>query len=266
MKESYMNLICVDDEPLILDDLVSICKEVEYVSSVKSFSKSKDALDFVMDPKNEVNVAILDIDMPEITGLELAKRMKAVRPKIDVVFLTGFSEFAVDAFKVRASGYLLKPVNKDDLVEELAVIQKRENFGVFVRTFGNFDLIVNGKNVNFKWSKTKEFFAYLVDRRGASVSRKELAAVIFMDKEYTRSNQVYITRIVQNLEETLAEYGVEKLFVRGENSYAVDVNMFRCDVYDFLDGDEVAKKKFNGEYLSQYSWAEEKAAQLASQL
>ncbi|MBR4375346.1 MAG: response regulator [Treponema sp.] len=259
-----MNLLCVDDEPLILEDLVSVCREIDSVCSVESFTKVSDAINFVKDGANEIDVAILDIDMPEMNGLDLAKKLKEIRPRIEIIFLSGFSEFAVDAFKVRASGYLLKPVSKESLEEELAVIAKHENFGVFVRTFGNFDLIVNGKNVNFKWSKSKELFAYLVDRRGASVSRKELAAVIFMDKEYTRSNQVYITRIVQNLEETLSEYGVEKIFVRGENSYSVDVTKFNCDVYDYLDGDESAKMKFNGEYLSQYSWAEGKAEMLSS--
>ncbi|MCR4742480.1 MAG: response regulator [Treponema sp.] len=261
-----MKLICVDDEKIILKSLVSKCKEIDFVDEVFSFSSGLKVLEFLdQNPDCIIDAVILDIDMPDITGLSLAKEIKKRNQFIEVIFVTSFSQYAIEAFKTRASGYLLKPINKEDLLEELENVQAKRNIdiisvgnkkpaGIYAQTFGNFDLIVNGNPVEFAWKKSKEVLAYLIDRGGSIVTRKELAAVIFDDREYSRSNQTYLSKIVMRLQKDLKAVNASDIFVKGKDSYSVNPRIITCDAWDFLNG--IGKEKYHGEYMLQYSWAE----------
>lgn len=266
-----MIILCCDDEKIILDSLVFKCKSIDFVTEVYGFTSGIKLLAFLNENQNlKVDVAILDIDMPDISGLNLANEIKQTSAETEIIFQTGFSEFAVEAFKVRASGYLLKPISKDDLLEELVFIKDKksgnsalagktevkssEQKGIYARTFGNFDLLVNGKPVEFAWKKSKEALAYLIDREGSIVDRKELAGILFDDSEYTRSKQTYLSKIIGALQRNLKEVGAADIFIKGNNSYSINVNALTCDAWDFLNG--INQEKYHGEYMLQYSWAE----------
>ena len=113
-----MNILCVDDEVLLLNLTVSLCKELPDVTEVTGFWQPQEALAWAKD--HAPDVALLDIDMPGMSGLELAKGLKEAHPDTAVIFLTGYAQYAVDAFAMHASGYLLKPVDKARLAEEIA--------------------------------------------------------------------------------------------------------------------------------------------------
>jgi len=130
-----------------------------------------------------------------------------------------------------------------------------------IKAFGSFDVFVNGEVLPFRRERAKEMFAYLVDRRGSLVTRKELSSTLFEDHDYSRSTQTYITQIIQSLKNTLKEAQIEDCFVVGYNGYAVDVSKISCDSYDYLDGKPEADNYFHGEYMSQYSWGEEQLYQ-----
>lgn len=156
-------------------------------------------------------------------------------------------------------GYLAKEVHVQDLTgTDPFELQKQ----VRAVTFGQFELQLNGKPVLFGWSKAKECLAYLIDRHGKGVTKKELAAVIFEDRDYTRSTQNYFTKTMSHLTKTLEEAGVGELLVRHRNYYAVDVRYFTCDLYEYEQGDKQAARDFHGEYMSQYSWGEGTLARL----
>ena len=112
-----MKAICVDDEELILYMIVKMCESLPQLDEVKGFKSATQALDWVKE--NHADVAFLDIDMPEMNGINLAAEMKNAQPDLSVVFVTGYSEYALDAFRVHASGYLLKPINKEKLEKEV---------------------------------------------------------------------------------------------------------------------------------------------------
>lgn len=255
-----MKIIALDDEEgslkLIEKTLRNVCPD--------------DELRFFTDPslavseckQNAPDVAFLDINMPGITGLQVAKKLKAINPRINIIFVTGYSEYATEAFNMRASGYLTKPVTSRDIRKELdnlrnPVEKEEPSNGVYLKTFGNFDIFVNGKPLTFKRAPAKEVLAYLTNRQGSSVTRKELAAVLFEDEEYTRSTQSYFTQIIKTLQNTLNEAGVSDILIMGGNSYSIDVNKVRCDAYDFMHGITEAVNSFKGEYMMQYSWAED---------
>ena len=156
-------------------------------------------------------------------------------------------------------GYLVKEVDQQDLAEAGSLELKQQLRAV---TFGQFELQMDGKPVLFSWSKAKECLAYLIDRHGKGVTKKELAAVIFEDRGYTRSTQNYFTKTIRQLTKTLEEAGAGKMLIRHRNYYAVDVRCFTCDLYEYEQGDKKAAGDFHGEYMSQYSWGEGTLARL----
>ena len=252
-----MKVICVEDERLLMEDTLAMCRDLPGVEEATGFTSAAVALRWLH--KNPVDVALLDIDMPGMNGLELAARIKELEPATAVVFVTGFSEYARDAFAVRASGYLMKPVNRQALENELAYVRSQKpalsDKGVVVKTFGSFDVLRDGQPVRFKIAKSKEILAYLVDRQGGSVTRAELSAALWEDRLYDRKQQKQLDVYIRALKDTLAESGVAQIFEMKAGTLRVVPETFSCDAYRFFAGDAEAVNAYRGEYMSAYSWA-----------
>lgn len=253
-----MKILAVDDERsglLVLHDAI---KEAEPTAEVYSCREAEEALEYAK--KHAIDVAFLDINMGNANGMELAKELVAIYPKINLIFVTGYSEYMQDAIRMHASGYILKPVDSDTVKRELDnlinTIRNQERVGIYVHTFGNFEVFADGKLVTFTLSKAKEMLAYLIDRDGAGVNRTELASALFEDRPYTKQVQDYITKIYRSLSISLKEVGAEGLLVKGRNIYAVETSAYDSDLKALLRGDEGARMEFRNEYMSQYSWAE----------
>ena len=280
-----MRIICVDDEPLNLNGIVSLCKEIEHAPEVEGFDSGKKALDYL--ENNECDIAILDISMPEMDGLVLASKIKNLSPETTIIFLTGYSQYALDAYKLHVSGYLLKPVDKSSLEEEVDYAlsararlissydsyngkngnalknkagsgfyssNKKEVPHIRVHTFGEFDVFVDGHPVTFARAKAKELLAHLVDRQGG-VSRAEIFATLWEDGMYDRPAQKQLDVIIRSLRDTLNEYGISEILELERGILRVVPETFDCDLYRFMDGDIETIQSYRGEYLSEYSWA-----------
>ena len=259
-----MTAICVDDEELILSRTVSLVKKTKIFDHVESFSDAAEALS--LPDRENIELALLDIDMPGMGGLELASKLKEKYPGIKVIFVTGYSEYAVDAYAMHATGYLLKPISYKKLLSEIEYALGQTKAGaeiasskagpkIRVETFGYFNILVDGKPVVFKRSKAKELIACLVDRRGQFVSRKDLFYILWEDEDYDRAMQKYLDTIIRSLKETLEEYGIPDIFEIEKGLMRVVPEKFDCDLYRFFDKDKEAIKSFRGEYMSSYSWA-----------
>ena len=253
-----MTIVCIDDEKLVLDLTISLYRELPMKPEVKGFQKANDALSWLRD--NTADITLTDINMPDMNGLVLAAKIKTLRPDMKIIFLTGYSEFAVDAFALHASGYIMKPVGKERLLSEIEYAMsddKRTKTPVHieVRTFGEFDLTVDGETVDFPRAKAKELLAYLIDRQGHSVSRANISAVLFEDKLYDRSMQKQLDVIIRSLRETLRKYGAEDIFELSRGNLRIRPEKINCDMYRFLNGDIEAINSYRGEYMNSYSWA-----------
>ena len=252
-----MKAICVDDEEMILDLTVSFLEESGLFDKVRGFSTGNEAIDYM--DKDEVAIALLDVDMPEMNGMTLAKKIREKDPQIAIIFLTGYSQYAVEAFSIHADGYLLKPVIKDKLIEEVKYIldsrTTEAEYLVTARTFGNFDIYVNGKTVVFKRSKSKELLAYLIDNRGSSVTRAEAFSALWEDGLYDRAMQKQMDVIVRSLKDTLKEYNISEIMEMKSGAMRVCPELIDCDMYRYLEGDEAAIKEFRGVYMNSYYWA-----------
>lgn len=244
-----MNVIVVDDERIILAAETAIIKKVLPNAEVASFHDVETALDDAS--RRRIDIAFLDISLKESTGLQLAKALKRTNPKINVVFCTGYSEYALEAYSLYASAYLLKPISEETVKEAISQLRfpvdERKN-RIDVQCFGNFEILCDGVPVKFKYTRTKELFAILVDRKGALLNSNELMAIMFdIDKgSYMRNLKVDLTTTFQQL-------GVEDVLVQQKGKIGVLRDKVDCDYYDYLDG---KKDLFHGEYMTQYSFAE----------
>jgi len=134
----------------------------------------------------------------------------------------------------------------------------------FVQTFGNFDVFFHGKPLVFGRLKAKEAFAYLVDRKGSSVTTAEIASILWEDKEYDRSLQNQTQVIISSMMKVLKNNGIDYIIIKERNQIAVDKSRIKCDYYDYLNLDVSAVKSFIGEYMANYSWAEMTAGELSA--
>lgn len=252
-----MRAVCVDDERKSCEYFVSLCEKHPMITDAVGFTKAREALDFV--DISTVDMALLDINMPDMDGIRLAMEIKKRSPQTKIIFLTAYSEYALDALKLHVSGYIMKPVIEDEFAAEVdyALSDKgsKEPEHITVQTFGGFDLFVDGKLVSFKQAKCKELFAYLIDRHGSSATRKEIFAILWEDRMYDRSMQKQLDVIIRSMRETLIENGIEEIFEMKNGSLRIASNKVSCDAYRFFDGDINAVDSYRGEYMNSYSWA-----------
>ena len=251
-----MKILVVDDELHALKDLTGCLAQIEKTSKIFSFYRSDEARAFA-EQNADIDVAFLDVNMPVLNGIELAKILKKINPKINVIFCTAYSEYAIDAIRLHASGFVNKPYEAEDIKRELDNLLNPVTPTmpkVFARTFGDFDLFVDGAPVTFLRSKSKEMLAYLISKKGGTANRKELAAALFGD-DYDSKTQNYLVHIYSDLVKTLKNYGIENMLVKTFNAYAVDANAFKCDLYDYDAGLPEAINAYKGEYMAQYDWA-----------
>ena len=248
-----MIAIAVDDEILMLGALVTAIKASPDISEVSQFSSCDEALDFVKE--NSVDIAFLDINMRGMGGLALAEKIIGVSPDCKIVFCTGYEEYAIPAFKLHASGYLMKPVSAKDVQVEIDNIKgiRQKEKPLTVKCFSTFEVFARGEKLTFKRSKTKELFAFLVDRNGAGVTVAEIGVALWENDE-EQKNHNYIHQLFRDLRQSLEAVGVEEIFERNNYFYSLNPEKLDCDYYAYL---KTGKPEFRGEYMSQYSWAEE---------
>ena len=254
-----MRILCVDDEPLMLQMLETAVREAKPGADVTAFERQTELL---QDAKqNGCDIAFLDIHMRGMNGVELAKTLKEINPKMNIIFVTGFSEYAAEAMRLHASGYLMKPVTKEDIEEELSDLRfpivPKDNAVLKVQCFGNFDVFTpDGTPVHFERSRSKEIFAYLVHRHGSSCTIKEIAAALFEDEPYDKKQQSYIQILISSMMKSLKKAGAADVVRKSYNSLSVDVDALDCDYYRFQQLDAGAVNAYANEYMSQYYWAD----------
>jgi two-component system LytT family response regulator len=260
-----MNVLTMDDETGALEILNRAVLEAVPEAKIWDFTSTADALSALRDRDFLPDVAFLDVKMPGMTGLELAKRVKELSPHTNIVFVTAYSEYSLDAMRLRASGYVMKPATKEAVETELEnlrfPVKTAAASRLRVQCFGNFEVYADGQPLRFEFSRTKELFAYLVDRRGAAANTGELCCALWEDDGYSR--KVQLRKHLADLNHTLERAGAADVFLKSRNSFAVSRDALDCDFYNFLRGDAAAVNSYFGEYMTQYSWAEMTLGSLA---
>jgi two-component SAPR family response regulator len=155
----------------------------------------------------------------------------------------------------------MKPIAAEDVqgeIDNIIGVRQREKL-LRVNCFGNFEVYVKEEKLVFKRLKTKELFAFLIDRKGAGMTAKQICAVLFPDDTDDVKNSAYLRQLLMDLKNTLKSVGAEAVLCHEIPCYRVDMGLIKCDYISYL---ETGKPEFHGEYMTQYSWAEETCAML----
>ena len=247
-----MRIIALDDEELALEGLINAIKKCEPNAEVIGFQYAEDVLKYL--ETNSCDCAFLDIGVSDINGINLAKLLREKDSKLNIVFSTGYDDYFKDAFEMHSSGYILKPITVEKVRKELDNLRYpiKEEKRIKVQCFGNFEIFIDSIPASFKYSKTKELLAYLVDRKGALCTNGEIIATLFESDNH----DTYLRSLRKDLIDTFSEKGLSDIFIQQRGSIGINVQQIDCDYYDWCIG----KRKgiqYRGEYMNQYSWAEE---------
>ena len=258
-----MKIIAVDDEKISLESLVNAIRAIVTEDEVVSFRYPEDALEYVK--AHSCDIAFLDISMAGMTGVELAEELKKYNSEINIVFCTGYGTYRDAAFELHASGYLMKPITPEKVKRELENLRRPifEKKRLKVQTFGNFEVYVDGKPLAFKYRRTKELFAYLVDRVGAMCTVGEIIGILFEDEG---GREDYFQKLRRDLLSTLEEFGCSNAIIHKRGLLGVVISELQCDYYDCLSGKRDFSSCYFGEYMTQYSFAEYTNAHLNAKL
>lgn len=276
-----MKIYVLDDEPFALKGTIKTIKEVVPEAEITGFGRAGDVFRRLQETKECPDVVFSDIEMPGISGLDFAVKFKQICPESKIVFVTAYSQYALEAFRLHVHGYILKPVTSERVKEELEHVlssrtgrtgQREENSAdsgrkneerLRVQCFGYFEVFWKGEPLMFGRRQTKELFAYLIDRKGSACTSEEIAAALWEDEDNMKNLKARIRILISDLRQTLTRIGREDLIIRRSGRIAIRWEAIDCDYYRMLDGDMDAVNAFRGEYMVQYSWAEMTAGQLA---
>lgn len=260
-----MRVICVDDEQLILDNFNNRVKDFTKIKSLHLFTDAKEALNWVKE--NPVDVAFLDIEMSGINGIDLARMLKEIDCDIRIFFVTAYAQYALDAFKVDALGYILKPYSRQDLLEafeKATLIKSRKQNKVVIQTIPNFCISVDGRTLHINRAKVEELFALLVDRAETGVTARDAIDCLWPDRLIDEKTMALYRVTFHRLLDWLKEVGIDYIIGNEVRKKYIHMEVVDCDLYHILAGDREIIQNYTGEYLKEYSWAEERNAQLNS--
>ena len=257
--ENSVKAIVVDEDLYMLETLETAVLASDDIEKVQSFNSCSAALAYI--EENSIDIAFLETKMRGIGGLKLAEKIVEKQPLCKIVFCTGYEEYAVAAFQIHASGYLIKPITSEAIQREIDYIKnvKTEEKLFTVKCFGNFEVLYKGEILRFKRTKTKEILAILVDRAGAGMTAKQICSVLFSNDTDDAKNTAYLRQLIFDLKNTLREIGAESVIQHETPYYRIVPSKIQCDYLTYL---ETGKPNFHGEYMTQYSWAEQTCAMI----
>ena len=283
-----LRTIIVDDEKKAAARLERLIQQEGTLSLAGSFTHPRDAMDFIAD--QDVDIVFLDIEMPDMNGLELSEDIFEKKPDIDVVFVTAYDKYALRAFQAHGIGYLLKPVGLEDVRKQIAAIQKRrqaklpdpEPKELTVQCLGCFLCFPRGtqhERLQWKTSKSEELFAFLLHYGGKPVSKEKIIDTLWPNMDVLKASQ-NLHATSWYIRDTLRAKGFPEPISRSKGSYQIRLDGLQCDLLEFIrlverlkTGDEgigimeQACQLYRGDYLADkhYEWSDSMRAWLDSE-
>ncbi|WP_240418433.1 response regulator [Paenibacillus periandrae] len=279
-----MKALLVDDERLALIQLEKMLKELADIQIVGTSMNPLQAIE--MAGELMPDVIFMDIQMPELSGLQAAELLQDICPSAEIVFVTAFDEYAIQAFELQALDYVLKPLQRKRLLKTLHRLKQKHvptpsvpTLGepVSIRCFPSLQIEYKEDQAEelIKWRTTKgqELFAYLLHHRGQLVRKSELLDLLWPDidpKKATTLLYTTIYQIRQNLKRNAIDIPIQSL--SAEEGYMLDAGRVRLEsdewehnlrMLEHVNVNNLAAHQrvldmYRGEYLGKhdYLWAE----------
>ncbi len=251
-----MRAIIVDDEIIMMHRFVRLSADIADLNIIGQFESGKQALAFAKE--NSFEAAFLDVVMPVMNGVELAKELRKLKPDIIIVFISAYDNYLWDFNQIGGDYYILKPYNKNTIemmIEKVRFLLQRQQKELFIHTFGRFYVLRNGKPLPLS-GKAKEILALIVTRRGKEMSNEEIYTTIWENRPYSNIDMTVYYNALRRLKLALKKEKLEDLLISTQRGQMVNTNMFDCDYYAWQDGNMGRRDRFEGEFMSEYSWGE----------
>lgn len=246
MGGCFLRVILVDDEALSIKRLKSllISCEIQPLYIVGEFTNPLEALSNIAELQPDI--VFLDIKMPALNGLELAEKIQAIKPEVEIVFLTAYDRYAIDAFNVHAIDYMLKPVRKERLHKTMARLQLiysnrrvSKNNSTLLQLFGGLKVVLaNGQVQPMKWrtAKAKEVFIYMLLNQQKTILRDTLLEMFWEGIDMNKAvNQLYTT--ISTIRQTLKKYNLLDIYISSptfDAGYQLQLGNVFIDVNEWL--------------------------------
>lgn len=273
-----IRIAAVDDELHVLERFERMTLEVKEFELCGLFESGEELLAYL--EEHTLDAVFLDIEMPEINGLELSEKILGINENIDIIFVTAFNQYAIEAFELHAMDYILKPLTEERLEKTVKRLLKAKSSAVvgvekpFIQCFGEFEVFLRGEAMFFKNSKAKEILAFLVHKEGVPVSWEKVADAVWPDYDGEKA-QANFHANTYLLRKRLTEAGISQILENSRGNYRVITEEVNCDLYklkerivsnkinrkeDYSLIDNLDKKGYMEE--NGYAWAYPKAVEL----
>ncbi|KUP20885.1 response regulator [Paenibacillus sp. DMB5] len=266
-----LRAILVDDEPILLNKLKSLLLNNEQVEVVGAFTESSEAIRAatILEP----NCAFLDIEMSEMNGIELAEQLTLMYPDIDVIFITAYNHYAVQAFEVNALDYILKPFRTERLDKAVERLLRKKGYSLVqtprqcvIRCFGSFEITIDGAIIKWNRSKARELMAFFIQNESKWVSKYRICNELW--PEYPAKQALaYLQTCIHRIRKIIKDAKIDALEIEySEDRYILRIKNAQWDVQQFekkyriflefrtIKAAEDALEYCRGEYLDGEDW------------
>ncbi|WP_407383527.1 response regulator [Ruminococcus sp.] len=251
-----MRAIIVDDEPLMLKRFNRLSEGIPNLDVRESLESGEEAIAYA--EKHTVDIAFLDISMPIMSGVEVAKALRKIRSDMIIVFVTAYDDYLKEFNEIGGDYYIIKPYSREVLemaMDKIRLFAQRQHKDIYIQTFGRFVVKKDGQPISLT-GKAKEILALIVTKRGKEVSNEELFYTIWEGRVYSNESMTVYYNALRRLKKALESAGLGALLISTARGQMVNTELFDCDYYAFLDKDMLDRDRFDGEFLSEYSWGE----------
>jgi len=248
--------IIVDDEQIMLRSFMRLSKGISDLDVIAQFESPYEALAFVQ--KNPVELAFLDIKMPGMSGIELAVKLRELLPKILIVFISAYDEYIRDSNLIGGDYYIVKPYKRETIelmTQKMQILCQNLHKEIYMQMFGRFNVLKNGVPIALR-GKAKEILALVASRCGKEISNEEIYRIIWEGREYSNIKMKVYYNALKRLKEVLEAEGISDLLLSTPRGQMLNTSVADCDYYAWKNGQTQRECKFEGEFLSEYSWGE----------
>ena len=251
-----MVILAVDNNDQDLKTLVEMVKKEIPTSKVVAMPDYPEAVEYVQ--KANPGFAFVNIDGHIGECNRLIYEVLTKSSETVIIATSNYENYAVDAFRLHVSGFITKPLDAQTIKKEIEYHLKHKTIKdvkplIKIMALGNFECFIEGEPVKFKYQKTKELLAYLIDRKGAMVTNKELTEILWGDG---KQKEAYIKNIKIDLERRFCEAGFDDAIIRERGIIGINTKKVDCDYYDLINGACRMQGNYWGEYMNQYKWGD----------